>query len=80
MNPKEFTNVQGGVVTLKKFVQIGAGTIIMPSVTIYRGAAIGAMSFVKRDVTGWTIHAGNPLRYIKQREQGMLNFLECTQY
>jgi galactoside O-acetyltransferase len=67
MNPEEYCNVTGGEVRLEKFVQIGAGTVIMPNLTIREGAAIGAMSFVKEDVDEWQIRGGNPLRYIKQR-------------
>lgn len=67
MNPEKYTNVTGGEVRLKKFVQIGAGTIIMPNVTLYNGVAIGAMSFVKKDISPYEIWAGNPLRFIKDR-------------
>lgn len=73
MNPDEYTNVQGGQVTLKKFVQIGSGTVIMPSVIIEEGSAIGAMSFVKHNIYSYQIWAGNPLRYISPRSRNMIN-------
>jgi acetyltransferase-like isoleucine patch superfamily enzyme len=76
MNPEKYTNVTGGVVILKRFVQIGAGTVIMPDLTIAEGAAIGAMSFVKQSIPSWTIWAGNPLRYIKTREMGLLKYVK----
>jgi acetyltransferase-like isoleucine patch superfamily enzyme len=72
MTPDEYTHVTGGVVTLKQFVQIGAGTIIMPCVTIGTGSAVGAMSFVKHDVRRWEIVAGNPLKFIKYRHERLL--------
>jgi len=72
MNPEEYTNVTGGQVVLREFVQIGAGTVIMPGVTLDMGAAIGAMSFVKKDVPSFEIWGGNPLRYIKKRKHGLL--------
>jgi galactoside O-acetyltransferase len=76
MNPKEVTNVTGGVVILRKFVQIGASTIIMPSVVIEEGSAIGAMSFVKHDISSYQIWAGNPLRYISLRSRNMINLIK----
>jgi acetyltransferase-like isoleucine patch superfamily enzyme len=75
MNPEKFTNVRGGTVTLERFSQTGAGTVIMPALTIGEGTAIGAMSFVKHNVPSWEIWAGNPLQYIKDRSQGMLKFI-----
>ena len=67
MNLPEYCNVIGGLVTLKKFVQIGAGTIIMPDLTIGQGSAIGAMSFVNQIIDNWQIWAGIPVRFIKPR-------------
>jgi acetyltransferase-like isoleucine patch superfamily enzyme len=72
MNPERYTNVTGGPVTLKRFVQIGAGTVIMPDLEIGEGAAIGAMSFVRKPVPAWSIWAGNPLKYIKPRAMGLI--------
>jgi galactoside O-acetyltransferase len=72
MNPAEYCHVTGGPVLLRKFVQIGAGSVIMPEIIIFEGAAIGAMSFVKHNVAPWEIWAGNPLRFITQRHRGML--------
>jgi galactoside O-acetyltransferase len=68
--------VIGGKVTLKRFCQIGAGTVILPAVTLHEGVAVGAMSLVKKDLDGWSIYAGNPLRFIKQRDKGLLNLFE----
>ena len=71
MNAPEFCNVTGGEVRLHKFVQIGAGTIIMPNVVLHKGSAIGAMSFVKHSIGLYEIWAGNPLRFIKHRNRNM---------
>lgn len=72
MNPEKYTNVTGGEVRLEKFVQIGAGTIIMPDLTILEGTAIGAMSFVKQNIGRFEIWAGNPLRFIKYRKMELI--------
>ena len=76
MNPPELCKVTGGKVRLCKWVQIGAGTIIMPDVIIMEGSAIGAMSFVRGDVNDWEIWAGNPLRFIKDRNMQIVKFTE----
>jgi galactoside O-acetyltransferase len=67
MSPSEYTNVQGGPIILRRLVQIGAGTIIMPNVHLHEGVAIGAMSFVKKSIDEYGIWAGNPLKFIKPR-------------
>lgn len=72
--PSEFTNVTGGKITLRKFVQIGASSAILPSVTLNQGVAVGAMSLVKKDLEEWGVYAGNPIRFIKKREKQLLKF------
>jgi galactoside O-acetyltransferase len=67
--PKEFTNVTGGKVSIKKYSQIGAGSIIMPNITINEGVAVGAMSFVNSNLEEWYIYAGVPVKKIKKREK-----------
>lgn len=76
LNPEEYTNVIGGRVIIKRFSQVGAGSIIMPGLTINDGVAIGAMSFIKCSLEEWSVYAGNPLRFIKKRNKGLLNFYE----
>lgn len=41
--------------------------VVLPGVTIHEGAVIGASSLVNRDVEAFTVHAGNPARYIRHR-------------
>jgi len=65
---QELTNVQKGKVILERFVQVGAGSIVMPGVNISEGAVVGAMSFVKEDLEQWTINAGVPSKFIKKRK------------
>ncbi|MBP7223208.1 MAG: acyltransferase [Sedimentibacter sp.] len=60
--PKEFTNVTSGKVLIKKYSQIGAGSIIMPNITINEGVAVGAMSFVNSNLEEWYIYAGVPVK------------------
>lgn len=76
MVPEEYTNVFGGLVHIKQFVQIGAGSIVLPNLIINEGAAIGSMSLVKKDIPEWTIYAGNPIKFIKERDRGLLRHYE----
>lgn len=72
MNPEEFINTEKGPVIMKKFSLVGAGTIIMPGVTLNEGAAIGSMSLVKKSIPGWEIWAGIPAKFIKKREKELV--------
>jgi putative colanic acid biosynthesis acetyltransferase WcaF len=47
---------------------ICADAFILQGITIGTGAVVGARSVVVRDVEDWTIVAGNPAKYIKNRE------------
>ncbi len=45
---------------------IGAGAIILPGITIGKGAIVGAGSVVTKDVPSFVIVAGNPAKYLKK--------------
>lgn len=47
-----------------------ARAFVGPGVRVGSGAVVGACAVVTRDVTDWTVVAGNPARYIKRREIG----------
>lgn len=65
--PDSMTNVQGGKVIVRQFVQIGAHCLVFPNLEIGEGAVIGAMSMVKNDIQPWTINIGVPSRVLKKR-------------
>ena len=75
MIEKNFINVTGGKVTIKKYSQLGCNCVVLPAVTISEGVAVGAMSLVKINLAEWGIYAGNPLVFIKQRKKGLKNFM-----
>jgi acetyltransferase-like isoleucine patch superfamily enzyme len=68
---EKFRHVTGGEVILGKFVQIGAGSIIMPNIIINEGAAIAALSFVNKSIEEWTIAGGIPAKVLKARSKEM---------
>ncbi len=73
MVPEELTNVTGGIVKLNKFVQIGANCVVMPNLEIGEGTAIGAMSFVNKNLEPWKIYAGIPCKVVKERKKSVKN-------
>lgn len=54
-------------VTLGKHVHIGAGSIVLPGVSIGEGCSIGAGSLVTRDLPEWTICYGSPCKPIRDK-------------
>lgn len=72
--PADYTNVFSAPVDLGKHVIIGAGSIILPGVTLGEGAAIGALSLVKRDCEPFMIYSGSPARPIGERKRDLLGF------
>lgn len=54
-------------VTIKEWSDIGVNAIIMPGVTIGRGAQIGAGAVVTKDVPDFEVWGGIPAKLIKKR-------------
>lgn len=57
-----------GKVYIEDDVWIGANAVVLPDVTIHKGAVIAAGAIVTKDVPEYAIVAGNPARIIKYRE------------
>jgi galactoside O-acetyltransferase len=70
--PDVYTNVKKGAVSIGTFVQIGAGSVIMPGISIPKGVAVGALSLVNKDPDSWTIIAGIPAKAIRKRSKNLL--------
>lgn len=56
-----------GEVRIEEEVFIGLDVIICNSVTIGKGAVIGAGSIVTKDIPPYQVWAGNPAKFIKNR-------------
>ncbi len=66
--PAELTNVMYADVTLGKHVIVGAGTVILPGVSIEEGTAISALSLVNKSCPAFKIYGGVPIRHIGERK------------
>lgn len=75
IHEKKCINVIGGKVVVKRFSQIGAHSIIFPNVIIEEGVIIGAMSLVNKSVLAWGIYIGQPARFLKKRQKGLLDLI-----
>jgi acetyltransferase-like isoleucine patch superfamily enzyme len=58
---------------ISDYVWLGAGSTVLPGVTIGQGSIIGAGSVVTKDIPANVIAVGNPCKVIKQLEPS----LEC---
>lgn len=59
--------LEAGPITLEDDCDIGLGSILLPGVTIGKGALIGAGSVVTRSIPPYTIAYGNPATVRKDR-------------
>ena len=51
---------------------VGAGSMIMPGVTLAEGTSVGAMSLIRKSTEAWSIYVGNPAKKIKDRSKDLL--------
>ncbi len=70
--PREYRGGKSGRVTLEKHVIIGAGSIILPDVTVGIGSSVGAQSLVTRSLDPWGMYAGIPVRRLRDRSKDLL--------
>lgn len=70
--PAEYTNATRGAVTIERHVIIGAGSVVLPGVTIGEGSSVGALSLVTKDLPSWGTYFGAPARKIGDRSRDLL--------
>jgi acetyltransferase-like isoleucine patch superfamily enzyme len=73
MVPIEFRDVVSARIVLEKHAIIGSGSVLMPGVRIGTAAAVGALSFVNKNVPAFAVVSGNPLRRIGSRDRSVLD-------
>ena len=54
-------------VVIEDAADIGIGSVILPGVTVGKGAQVGAGAVVSNDVEPYTVVAGVPARFIRRR-------------
>ncbi|MBV8731891.1 MAG: acyltransferase [Acidobacteriia bacterium] len=67
--PIQDQGFQGAPITIGEDVWIGTHVVILPGVTIGKGAIIAAGSIVNRNVPAYQIWGGVPARFIKERPE-----------
>ncbi|HAE43562.1 MAG TPA: galactoside O-acetyltransferase [Clostridiales bacterium] len=70
--PSKYTGVTGGPIVLKRHVVVGAGSVVLPKVTLEEGVAVGALSLVTKSLAEWGIYSGIPAKHIKNRKKQLL--------
>jgi acetyltransferase-like isoleucine patch superfamily enzyme len=65
--PVLFSPVAMAPVVIDDDADVGLGAILLPGVTIGRGAVIGAGAVVTRDVPAYAVVAGSPARILRHR-------------
>ncbi len=70
--PSKFKNEMKKKIIIKKHSIVGAGSIIMPGVTLSVGTSVGALSLIRKDTEEWSIYLGNPAKKIANRKKDLL--------
>ena len=64
-------------IIIEDYVWIGTGAMILPGVTIGRGAVVGARAVVSKSVSAGTVVVGNPAKVINRTRCSELNYNPC---
>lgn len=74
--PEKFKKEVFKKIIIQKYTIVGAGSIIMPGVTVREGSSIGAMTLVVKDTQAWSINIGIPSKFMKPRSKKLLELAE----
>ena len=70
--PDAYRKQVHGRVLLERHVTVGAGSVILPGVTLGLGASVGALTLVAMDLEPFGMYLGVPARKFGTREQDLL--------
>ena len=68
MIPWRYKGYESGKVILGRDCCLGAGSIVLPGMTIGEGAVVAPGSVITRDVAPWTVVFGAPARLVGKRD------------
>jgi len=71
--PEHYTKAFRSRITIGRHVIIGAGSVVLPGVTIEEGCAIGAHSTVLSSTQPWGVYVGSPARWLRERHKDVLS-------
>jgi galactoside O-acetyltransferase len=60
----------------EKHALIGAGSVVLPGVTVHEGAACGALTLINRDVEPYALVVGSPFKKVRERSKTRMQSLE----
>ncbi len=69
-------NLIRGKIEIKRYVQVGAGCVVLPGVLLNEGVAVGAMSLVNKTLPQWSICYGIPAKWQRERSKNLLNYVQ----
>ena len=72
--PEELRKVTNAPVIVGRHSVVGAGSVILPGVTISEGACVGALSLIKKDVPPFLIVAGHNGQVVRERRKDFLEY------
>jgi acetyltransferase-like isoleucine patch superfamily enzyme len=65
--PVLFSPIEAAPVVIEDDADVGVGAIVLPGVTIGRGAIVGAGAVVTRDLPAYAVAVGSPARVLRYR-------------
>jgi len=70
----KFRNLSMKKIHIKKFAIIGGNSVILPGITIGKGASVGAGSVVTKDLEPWGIYVGNKRIGWRNKKEVLKNY------
>jgi acetyltransferase-like isoleucine patch superfamily enzyme len=70
--PAKYKKEKKEAIYIKKHVIVGAGSYILPGVTLEEGTSVGAMSLILASTKPWMVYVGIPACAIKNRKKDLL--------
>ncbi len=69
----EHANVMSASVIIQRYLIIRAGSIVLPGVTLYERAGVGALSLFKQGCEAFYMYLGTPAQRARKRSRQLLD-------